>query len=939
MLQSFERTRLWQRTLAECENDLVSRERAALRHAYLQFRETVEPLAGEISQSMPMFTDHSINHIDALWDVASIICGDDVELNPAESFVLGGSFLMHDIGMGLVAYPGGIDELRKDPSFEDTYLTIISRLEKEEEKIDDALKEQAQEEALVAILRSRHAKRAERLIGELFQLPNRQGFYLLQDAQLRQAYGPLIGSIAHSHWWDADQLPIKFGQIRGSLADYPAEWQVDPLKIACILRLADAAHIDSRRAPTFLHAFRNPVGPSREHWDFQQRLMRPRRVGDRLEYTSTDHFTSEQAGAWWLAYETIKMIDNELRRVDALCADIGRTRFAARSVAGADSPARFAKYVPTDEWEPIDASLRVSNVPSLVATLGGRALYGSENIAPLRELIANAADATRARQIMHGGSDAVVNVILQQDDAEGESFTLEVRDQGIGMDSGTLVAALTDFGRSFWQSGDMVAQYPGLLAKGYRSTGRFGIGFYAVFMAAEDVTVRSLKYFDPPDQTYVLEFRKGLQARPVLRNAELDEQLRFGGTVISAKLKKNPLDVEEGILWDYELGDLEKTLTVSEVLRLRIARLCALADVDIAVQGPADASPVRVVRANDWKFLSNTELYDRLHPSEFEQVHRMGSSRERTRSLFATYAQPILDSSGETIGRAMVDADPMDVSTDLMHNYYVRYSGASVYVGGFEANNLRGLVGVMTGEPIRADRSEAYPYANHTDLARWIGTQRELIALCNEKSLGSLPAASVARYFNDPADHLSCGTLQIGSLALANMEEWASNLDQIVLADSTAAMVFGQDDGKCKIVSYWNGQEIELPNNVLLTEQYIESYVPIQPRFDYSSDPDSTILFQWMEGQHWYFYSKWAVMSTPRYIFKAISKAWGVPIAEVLNNAHTRGYGATGEAEFELRTKSGDIGGRARALVINRPQGARCERFEVEDAFGTIRAT
>src|SRR5215813_8538880 len=107
MPHSFEQTPLWRRTLAERADDPHRAARQVLRAAYLQFRSTVEPLAAEIARSLPMFTDHSIAHIDALWDTASLVCGETFPLNAAEAFVLGGAFLLHDLGMGLASYHGG----------------------------------------------------------------------------------------------------------------------------------------------------------------------------------------------------------------------------------------------------------------------------------------------------------------------------------------------------------------------------------------------------------------------------------------------------------------------------------------------------------------------------------------------------------------------------------------------------------------------------------------------------------------------------------------------------------------------------------------------------------------------------------------------------------------------------------------------------------------
>ncbi|MBA2593659.1 MAG: hypothetical protein M3495_02490 [Pseudomonadota bacterium] len=45
---------------------------------------------------MPGLTVHDITHLDALWRVADQIAGPDYPINPAEAFVLGGAFLLHD---------------------------------------------------------------------------------------------------------------------------------------------------------------------------------------------------------------------------------------------------------------------------------------------------------------------------------------------------------------------------------------------------------------------------------------------------------------------------------------------------------------------------------------------------------------------------------------------------------------------------------------------------------------------------------------------------------------------------------------------------------------------------------------------------------------------------------------------------------------------------
>ncbi|MCU1299365.1 MAG: ATP-binding region ATPase [Acidobacteriaceae bacterium] len=99
------------------------------------------------------------------------------------------------------------------------------------------------------------------------------------------------------------------------------------------------------------------------------------------------------------------MIDSELRGVDALLVDLNRKRLAARGVAGVEDPSRLAEFIPTADWFPIDAQVKVGNVAGLVSKLAGEELYGQDPTVPLRELIQNSADAISARRVLQHRGD------------------------------------------------------------------------------------------------------------------------------------------------------------------------------------------------------------------------------------------------------------------------------------------------------------------------------------------------------------------------------------------------------------------------------------------------------------------------------------------------------------------------------------------------------
>jgi hypothetical protein len=358
----FESSTLWRQTLG------ATRDEERLRPSYLATRDKAKVLLGELSRSTPHFTVHDITHVDALWETASMLCGSSVTLTPAEAYVLGCAFILHDAAMGAASFqesiPAAIGTLR----WHDLLSSFIVNETGNWPTADQLASpdEEIARQCTVHAIRELHAAHAEKLVNQSWITSSGNELYLIEDLQLREWYGSLIGELAASHWWSADRLERHFRRGKGSLPWQPAEWTVDPLKLACILRLADATQIDSRRAPTFLYALRRPEGNSQQHWRFQEHVARPQLIGDRVTFTAWRPFEAHDADAWWLALDYLRGVDDELKKIDALLHDVNRPRFAGRAVAGVDTPERFAELFPVRGWRPVDARISVSDVPQLV---------------------------------------------------------------------------------------------------------------------------------------------------------------------------------------------------------------------------------------------------------------------------------------------------------------------------------------------------------------------------------------------------------------------------------------------------------------------------------------------------------------------------------------------------------------------------------------------
>lgn len=467
---NFESTTLWKSFAYS--NDQFSEQRDALVHEFKELRKKAARLTAEIAQNLPDFTVHDIEHLDALWSVADQIVGDDLQFNPLETFVLGAAFLFHDAGMTMAAYPGGWDEITATAEWRK-----IERRTAAEQFCDETEKKRS---LLGLFLREQHASRAEQLPFVEWQT-NEGTLALIQDHNTRLRLGKFIGEVSTNHWWSHDDLALKLSRIIPAPTGYPREWKLDLLKIACVLRTADAANVDSSRAPGFLWALRKGriSDYSNMHWLFQNRLTLPELRHEALVYASTQDFERAEAKEWWLAFDTLAMVDNELRRSDAVLArhSENRSRLAAKRVANIDTPSALTAQITVRGWAPIDTAFSIDDIPRLVEKLGGEQLYGKSKVAPVRELIQNGMDAVRLRRKVDQGSETVSVSAIKADGA----YNLIISDDGVGLSFETIVHHLLAFGTSGWLNDPAIGEFTDLFPSSDSVSGQFGIGFFGVY--------------------------------------------------------------------------------------------------------------------------------------------------------------------------------------------------------------------------------------------------------------------------------------------------------------------------------------------------------------------------------------------------------------------------------------------------------------------------
>jgi len=91
------------------------------------------------------------------------------------------------------------------------------------------------------------------------------------------------------------------------------------------------------------------------------------------------------------------------------------------------------------------------------------------------------------------------------------------------MSTVVLTGPLIDFGNSFWKSSLAIQEFPGLASAGMKARGKYGIGFFSVFMLGDHVRVVTRRFDRDLRSAKILEFRNGLGSRPNLMEAAPEE--------------------------------------------------------------------------------------------------------------------------------------------------------------------------------------------------------------------------------------------------------------------------------------------------------------------------------------------------------------------------------------------------------------------------------
>lgn len=711
---TFKDTSTWQNSFRENESECDEFRRAKRRliDAYDGARERVRVLLNEIRKDVPYLTVHDITHIDALWAYVDIIAGNDYPLTPLECFILGATILLHDAGMSYAA-AGGTENIRVQYR-ETWYATVAdvlaSRLPHEPtpDEIANPPRD-IENEAAGIFLREQHTVIAEHLVTREWRWDDRD-FRIFEDIDLAKALGSDIGRLAASHGNDLALVLRDYGtqtkeppnQLR-----LPAEWAYCPLKIACLLRCADAAHFTRERAPSFAAALWEPKGNSYLHFVAQNQITeRPHcdTATGALIYESAS-WPENKMEAWWLAFDTLSMINRELQEVNRMIS-VRRPSFPqlkARYVADVASPLEFAQSFRPQGWEPVDARVRISNPHQIVRDLGGAQLYGNDLTVPIRELLQNAIDAVIARRAL---DDSFIDgcVVISLHTTSDGHWELTIADNGIGMTPDIMINYLLDFGTSFWRSSEARRRYPNIAGKGTYLTGRFGIGFYSVFMLGQRVRITSRAYTESASQARQLSFGGGIATRPIMRRVTASED------------KNTTVEVEISPEVIAKLCERDPTNSVEvESAAERLFRSLLLAS-PVTVQFERSSGKQDLCAGEDWQKIGGIELMKRVGDERLSEIKDLSWSSELPQLVTCR-------NSGRVVGRlGLYPFHGMYASS-----VFIVQSPGAIVVGPFPAQRLTEFCGVVEGRTNVASRNSASVDVSQLSWDTWLETQSDIL--------------------------------------------------------------------------------------------------------------------------------------------------------------------------------------------------------------------
>lgn len=414
------------------ETTLQERNPSLYYGNFLKSIETATPILAEYKKNFPNYTDHSAEHSKVVIEYSNyLLSQSDVDnLNDDEIYIILTAAFLHDIGMSIS--PFEYTEFTKT----DLYLNyIIKNPGKSKEDVIRDL---------------HHVLSYNFIIKEwkTLNIPTRD-------------YAEAIALVAQGH----RKIELKEYNPRYAVKT-GTEFVCLPY-LAVILRIADELDATNKRTPELLCRYHTP--------DNEKSIME----FEKHKSTYKVHFNGKIVELFAECYDinvynALLMQVNKIQDTITYCQKILSNLSNKKLEISLVNP-----HIITNGFEPLNIKFNVDK-KHLFETIIGRNLYNSLFIG-IRECIQNSIDACRFKKSIYDGSYTPQILVTLK------GRQLNIKDNGIGMDTYVLENYFANIGKSFYI-------HEANANPEFKSIGQFGIGAASYFLICDDYDVETKKH-------------------------------------------------------------------------------------------------------------------------------------------------------------------------------------------------------------------------------------------------------------------------------------------------------------------------------------------------------------------------------------------------------------------------------------------------------------
>ena len=485
-------------------------------------KENVQTLIKEGPYFFPDYTDHGIDHINAVLNMADqLISKETYTTKQSGQYLLDSkavaflicAILLHDLGMFLK--PDGAQELADGAhsshlvkkldmnTWKESWSKYVSRTQRLKisemvrtfghsvEISDNCIRKGAStteddRRIIGEFLRQNHGRLAHEIA--IYGFPGTESPELFPKPDCNKEDRKMIGLLARSHQMnirDTEAYVRTFG--RDSMPHgIPAYY------LMAVLRMADYLDASEKRAPEILERIQKiRVPASEQEWTWNQCISKDEKRCDPFTHNLRIDADPEKSTDYVLVDQWLRSVQAELDLCWSILAEHYSDKPYRLTIHRVISKIHEEDVLERFNEEFLTREVKITANPEIVKLMMVP-LYGDEPTYGVRELLQNAVDACVERKKWeedHKKSEHDKSDYKGHVDIRIENGIFTITDNGMGMNEDVLLNYYLSAGSSYRSSDAwMAANAPDGKSQVAR-TGKFGVGFLAAFLLGNEVEV------------------------------------------------------------------------------------------------------------------------------------------------------------------------------------------------------------------------------------------------------------------------------------------------------------------------------------------------------------------------------------------------------------------------------------------------------------------